>query len=235
MGIINIPQREREAIKGVDQMVLREAIRQCFDERRSYFPRGLGLEDCGPYVAREFRDFEKALTALSNAKSSKKRAETESDARRAGSNLENAVCQMKARLEEQEKDELTFLVEDQILPPLSFSSRLSVRVNYRWRPSVDGAWQHGSIAFLHEADLRPGFTAPQARKVSAAKQREEEQEALHREWDYLMRLGVGAVAEFLKERGNGAEIPSEFMARTDSYPRRLNNHSAKFWANKPGP
>ncbi|NHF68002.1 hypothetical protein [Xanthomonas hortorum] len=230
MGEINIPSDERDALKAIDNNVLNKLIEQCLHEERPTALRILRLESCGPYAAAQLRIYEKALAEHRKAKLAKKRAETEYRARCAGSNLAHAIQQMKHRVETEAKEGLLFYVDDQILPPYRFSEHVTVRVSYRWRRAIEDEWTYGSVTFSHEVDLRPDYTMPlPRRKLSAAKQEQERQDKLYREWEHLMKLGLYSLRDYFKGGGDGSKIPKSFQAKTDSYSRGLNNFSAKFW------
>lgn len=51
MTYINLPNELQAAISDVDETVLRAAVLKCLDEERIGPIHGLGLSDCGPYVA----------------------------------------------------------------------------------------------------------------------------------------------------------------------------------------
>ncbi|BEP54051.1 MULTISPECIES: hypothetical protein [unclassified Variovorax] len=230
MGEINIPRAEQEALRAVDTEALRKLIEQSLREERPYALRDLRLENCGLYVVSRLRQYETALAEHGKAKAEKKRAETGYRARRAGSDLLDAIQQMKDRVETEEKEGQYFYVDDLIMPPSRFSERVTVRVNYNWRRSVEDKWAYGSITFVHDVDSRPDYTLPQpSRKPSAAKQERDRQEKLYDEWNHLMKLGLHSVREYFREGGDGAAIPQTFQAKADSYTRGLNNFSARFW------
>lgn len=230
MGEINIPRDEQHALKAVDTNVLDKLIEQCLHVERPDALRILRLESCGSYVASRLREYEKALAEHGNAKAAKKRAETEYHVRRAGSDLAHAVRQMKHRVETEEEEGLLFYIDDQIMPPYRLSEHVAVRVNYRWRRAPEDEWVHSSITFSHDVDSRPDYTAPlPKRKPSPAKQEQDRQEKLYREWEHLARLGLHSVREYFRGGGNGATIPQTFQAKTDRYTRGLNNYSAEFW------
>jgi hypothetical protein len=229
MSEINIPRDERGALKAVDTVELNKLIDQCFHEEQPAALQTLRLGSCGPYIASRLREYEKALAEHYKAKAAKKRAETESRARDAGRALEHAVAQMKHRVNTEEKEGLLFYVEDQIMPPHRFSEHMTVRVPYRWRRVIEDEWVHGSITFSHDVDTRPDYTLPiSRRKLSAAKQEQDRQDRLYREWEHLKMLGLHSVKDYLREGGNGAAIPQTFRVKPDSYTRGLNNYSAQF-------
>ncbi|ALX95973.1 hypothetical protein [Serratia fonticola] len=230
MSEINIPRGERDALKAIDIGVLDKLVEQCFYDEQVGALRVLRLEVCGPYVASKFRGYEKALADHRKAKAAKKRAETEYSARRAGSDLADAIQQMQYRAATEEKEEQFFYVDDRIMPPHRFSDRIDVRISYQWRKTIEDEWVYGSITFSHNVDLRPDYMAPLPnRKPSVTKQEQERQEKLYREWDDLKGLGLYAVKKYFKAGHDGAKIPQTFQAIPDSYTRGLNNLSTQFW------
>lgn len=235
MGIVNIPQGERNALRGIDTDLLGKLIDRCFLEESTKVLCALNLDSCGSYVASRFRFFEKALAEYSNAKSAKKRDEAKYDAYRASSDLVSAVQQMKSRVETEENEEQLFYIDDQIAPPCSFNERMTVRVSYKWRQNVKDEWIYGSIVFSHDANMRADYTLSQPkRRPSAAKQERDRQEKLYREWERLMSLGLHSVRDYFREGGNGAAIPKIFYVIADPYTQLLNNFSAKFWIDRSG-
>lgn len=230
MAEINIPREERDAIKAVDIDMLGKLIQKCLDEERSDALRILRLENCGLYTASRLQEYQNALAAHSKAKAAKKREATKYDARCSGSNLLHAVQQMKQQVETQEKEGLLFYVDDHIVPPYRFNERMTIRVSYHWRSKVEDEWIYGDITFSHEVDLRPDYTMPlPKRKPSIAKQEQDRQEKLSREWEHLLMLGLHSVREYFRKNGNGEAIPKMFQAKTDSYNKGLNNYSTQFW------
>lgn len=234
MSDINIPCNERNALKAVDTDKLDKLIKQCLSEERPDALRSIQLECCGEYVASQLRSYEITLGAHCKAKTERKRAETAYSAHRAGGNLANAVRQMKSRLEMEEKEELLFYIEDQIMHPYQFSERITVTVSYRWRRTIEDKWVYGNITFSHDADLRPDYSMPlPSREPSAAKQKQDRQGKLYREWEHLKRLGLQSVNEYFRNGADGALIPELFQAKIDPYTRGLNNFSANFWLELP--
>lgn len=230
MGVINLTRDEMAAIKAIDEEMVRTLIDKCLQEQWIHPLRTLQLERCGDFVAARQREFDKALSDLRKAKAPKKVADMEQRARRAGGNLDSAIHQMVHRAKAEEEERQLFFVDDLIMLPTRFDEHLSVRISYRWRKTADDDWEHGSITFTHEVETRPDYSLPQPkRKPSAAKQEQERQDKLWREWEYLKMLALGSVKEFLQGGGNGADIPKSFKAVADSYSRGLNNHSTKFW------
>lgn len=231
MGRINIPRSERDALKAVDADILEQLIEQCVLEECPSGLQRLHLESCGQYVASELRTFKRALTEHGNAKSAKKREETDYSVRSAGDDLAHAVWQMKHRLETEETEAQLFLVDDQIIQPVHFSERLTVRVDYRWRRAIDDEWIYDSITFSHTAEIRPDYAIPPTkRKASAANREQERQRKLSAQWQHLMSLGLQAVRDYFREGRDGVAIPATFQAKAD---RELNNFSAQFWLARP--
>lgn len=234
MGEINIPRDEQVALAAIDVSELEQLIEQAIDEERSGSLHRLPLANCGSYIATQLRYFEKALAEHRSAKAPRKREQTIYTLRRAGRNLSFAVRGMKHRMETEQREGLLFFIDDQIMPPISFTKHLSVRVSYRWRRAVDDEWTFGSITFIHDADLRPNYIIPNTKKKpSAAKQKAEEQTKLHETWDYLMKGALYSVKEYFREGGDGDKIPATFQATVDSHSRGLNNHSTRFWRQQP--
>lgn len=233
MGEINISRGEQYALRAVDTHMLGKLIEQCLQDEHSHALRTLRLESCGPYVASRLQHYEKALAEYGKAKAAKKRDEAKHDVRRAGSDLAYAVQQMKNRVEAEEKEGLLLYIDDLIVPPSYFSERVTVLVSYRWRRAIEDEWVYGSITFSHDVDVRTDYTMPMAkRRPSAAKQEQERQEKLYREWEHLMRLGLYSIRDYFREGGNGAAIPQTFHAKADPYTRGLNNFSTKFWIDR---
>lgn len=230
MGDINIPRNEQEALRGIDTELLRKLIEQCLNDERPFALRELPLHDCGLFVLTRRHAFERALDAYGNAKSSKKRANTLYDARRAGDALLAAVQQMQHRMEVEVEEGERFFIDDFFIPPHSLGTKLSVRVSYRWRSPPAEPWTHGDITFLYDVDLRPDYTQPlPVRKPSAAQQKRERQEMLYREWERLKDHALYSVRDYFRGGGNGADIPKVFRVKLDTYTRGLNNFSTRFW------
>ncbi|WP_282276219.1 hypothetical protein [Stenotrophomonas sp. PS02297] len=231
MSVINIPCDEQKALRQVDVQVLDRAISASLDARRPGATlRDLRLDSCGPFIAAKLREFDVALQAYAGAKAAKKLADTGERARRAGSDLGNAVRQMQQRIETQEQEGQRFFVYDQIIPPSHFTRTLSVRVCYRWRPSLEVEWAHGTITFTYSHDPCPDYSMPAPKRKSSTRQRAQDlQDELWREWEQLMNNGLHSLAEYFRQGGDGAAIPKTFQARTDAFDRRLNNFSCRFW------
>lgn len=219
-----------DAIEAVDDEQMRKLVDQCLREARIYPLRVMQLERCGEFVARQQREYEKTLSDLGKAKAPKKIDDMEQQARRAGSNLCSAVHQMIHRAKSEVEERQLFFVDDLIIPPVRFNEHMCVHVSYRWRKAPDEDWTFGSVTFVHEVQIRPDYSMPQPkRKPSAAKREQERQEKLWRVWDHLKKIGLYSVREFLRNEGNGADIPKTFEVIPDSYDGALNNNSAKFW------
>ncbi|MCI2260792.1 hypothetical protein [Xanthomonas indica] len=236
MSVINIPRDEQKALREVNMQALNREISASLDARRlGSTLRDLRLDSCGPFIATKLREFDVALQAYAGAKTTRKLADTGERARRAGSNLGNAVRQMQQRIETQEQEGQRFFVDDQIIPPSNFTRALSVRVDYRWRPSTESEWTHGTITFNHSYDPRPDYSVPAPkRKPSASRRAQDLQDELWREWEQLMKNGLHSLAEYFRQGGDGAAIPKTFQARTDAFDRRLNNFSCRFWLEPAG-
>lgn len=233
MGDINTPQSEQDALRSIDCEVLRMLVEQCLREERPTALRQLRLNGCGTVVSMKWHAFERELDAYGKAKADKKREQTLRDARSAGDNLLNAVQQMQNRMAAEAKEGERFYIDDLITPPNAFGVPLSVRVSYRWRPSPAEPWVHGDITFIYDVELRPDYTRPPpARKPSAARQAQERQEALSREWKHLKDQALFCVRDYFREGRTGANIPKTFQVKHDPYTRGLNNFSAKFWRNE---
>lgn len=228
---LNIHRDAQEALDAIDMGLLEAAIKQSLESRHLSSLRKFSLEMCGTYVASKLYGLESALAAYGAAKAARKLAETENDACRAGDYLLSAVRQMKHRLEQEQTESQRFYVDDRIIAPYQLSEHLRVVISYRWRPTVDGEWQYGSIIFTHDVDIRPDYTKPTSkRKPSVARRNRDEQEKLLREWTHLTQLGLCAVRDFFRAGGDIASIPKAYKAKTDCYDRSLNNFSAQFWS-----
>lgn len=234
MGEINLSRGEQDAIKAVDAGELDRLLDECLQDGRLSRLHQLGLSSCGPYISAQLRALEQALTEFAKAKAPKKRSETEDRARRAASNLEHAVQQMKYRAETELQEGQLFHVDDQIIPPTYLTEQLDVHVSYRWRRAIEDPWTYGSITVSHDADLRPDYTLPiPKQKPSAAKKERDLQDKLYREWEHLMRLALYSVRDFFRKGGDGNLVPKAFQAKLDPHTRGLNNFSAQFWVDQP--
>lgn len=230
MGIINIPHDEQDALKSIDPMLLRALIDQCLRDERFTALRQLPLGSCGLFVSTKRDRFERALGDYGKAKAPKKREDTLRNARRAGSDLLNAVEQMYHRMETEAEEGERFHVDDLITSPYPLGKNLSVCVHYRWRPAPTEPWVLGNITFLYEVDLSPDYSRPQpARKPSAAKQEQDRQDILYREWEHLKNQALFSVRDYFQAGGNGADIPKTFQVIRGTYSRGLDNHGTKFW------
>jgi hypothetical protein len=234
MGEINIPRDQQNAVEAIDTNELDTLVDLAIREERLGDLYRLPLTSCGPYISTKLHYFEQALAKHHLAKAPRKRAETESTLRRAGSDLSFAVGAMKRRMEMEQKEAQLFIVDDQIMPPRRFSKHLSVRVSYRWRRTVDDEWTFASVTFVHDVDLRPDYMTPAPkRKPSAAKQEQDLQNRLHQTWEHLMRGALYSVRDYFREGGDGDKIPDTFQATVDSHSRGLNNYSTQFWRQQP--
>jgi hypothetical protein len=234
MGEINIPRDEQVAIAAIDASELDKLVDQAIQEERSSDLHRLPLGNCGSYIATKLHAFDRALARHREAKAARKRSETGDALRRAGHDLTFAVGAMKRRLETEQKEAQLFIVDDQNMPPHRFSKHMSVRVNYRWRRTVDDEWAFGSITFVHDVDPRPDYTIPAPkRKPSAAKREQDLQDSLYQTWEHLMRGALCSVRDYFRDGGDGDKIPDTFQATVDSYSRDLNNYSTQFWRKQP--
>lgn len=233
MTLINTPKREQESLEAIDVHELRRLIEQAVMDQFTGSLRDLPLLSCGPYVAERLRRFDRALVEYSKSKSDKKRSETRVRASRAGTDLYYAVREMQERIATEQTEAQLFQIDDHILVPHSFRPHLEVRITYRWRQSVDNDWAFGDLTFHHDVDLRPNYALPAPkRKASAAKQDDELQEKLYREWDHLKSLALWSIQEFFRSGGDGATIPKTFSVKVDGHTRGLNNFSADFWRDR---
>lgn len=224
MSYLNISHSARKALKAIDESGLERCIDKCLNEEQSYHLQEFRLYDCGPYLMQQLSIFEKAVTALRGARSSKKREETRYSALKAGRDLAAAFLQMRAGVSEVEADEVTFNVDEQNFPPSMFSERLSVQISYSWRIDESAEWQFGYITFSYLAEEQPVyFSVVPARKVSAARQKQEKQDSLYRSWEHLKALCMESVYRYLKEGRDGSLIPKAFTVKS------LNNSGADFW------
>lgn len=233
MSYINLPGDEGVSISAVDEKVLRAAVSQCLDEERVGPIHGLGLEQCGPYVAQALQGFQKAIGEYSNAKALSKRERTRADALRAGSDLIHALQQMKSRVETEREEGDRFYIDDHIVPPYHFSKRLSVRVSFRWRPEPTSDWKHGQMTFVYDYSPQPSYSLMSAkRKPSAAKAARDLEVTLYQQWDRLKMQALCSIREFFRNGGDGDAVPEIFAVRPDPYGGGLNNYSCNFWQSK---
>lgn len=228
--MINLTGREKTAISNIDERKLETLIDQALQNERSDGLHQLVPSDCGLYLATKLHRFERSLGELAESKSAQKRERKRSEAMRAGSDLSSALSQMKDRVKREVEDGQLFYVDDHIFWPHHFHKELTVSVSYKWRRTDENPWDHGRIEFHHKFCPRPDFTVPRPkRKPSAAKQKQDLQDALSQEWEYLKDLALFSVRDFFREGGDGSKIPASFQAVTDQRTSGLNNFSAKFW------
>ncbi|HDT2981437.1 TPA: hypothetical protein QHK74_002873 [Klebsiella aerogenes] len=224
MSYFDIPHAVRNAVKAIDEDELEKCIDKCLYEEQSHYLQDFRLYDCGPYVMQQLYCFEKAVTALRISKSSKKREAARYTALKAGRDLAAAFLQMRAGVSEVEAEEVTFSVDEQNVPPTTFSEALSVRINYSWRTEQGANWQFGSIIFSYLAKEQPSyFSAAPARKISSARQKQTKQENLYRDWEHLKAICKESVHRYLKEGRDGSLIPKTFTVKN------LHNFGANFW------
>ncbi|MHC0023786.1 hypothetical protein [Enterobacter vonholyi] len=122
---------------------------------------------------------------------------------------------MKERLETEEQEEQFFRVDDLFTPPSSFTTRLTVRISYRWRKSIVNRWESGCIAFIYNVHLESD--------------KRDRQEMLYREWEQLRDSALQSVRDHFRQGGDGSAIPRTFQVVVDRYTQGLNNYSTDFW------
>lgn len=229
MSYINLPSDQQAAISDIDETVLRATVRKCLDEERVGPIHGLGLSNCGPYVATKLHGFQQAIAEYIKAKAHAKRERTWQDALHAGSDLIHAVQQMKVRLETERQEGELFFIDDQIRPPLHLSKRLSVRVPFRWRASPSADWKHGQLTFVYDFSPEPSYTQPPKRKPSAAQVARNLEDRLFGEWERLKAQALFSMREFFRDGGDGDAVPEVFAVRPSPFGGGLNNFSCNFW------
>ncbi|CEG10192.1 hypothetical protein BN961_03629 [Afipia felis] len=230
---INLPDDQRTAIAAIDIRKLDELLDQTIQEEQSGNLHSLHLSACGTYIATRFHSFQQALLKHREARSPRKRTETGNYLESARRDLVFAVQAMQRRIEEEKKDEQYFHVQGELAPPCSFGKRLSARVSYRWRKTVDDEWAHGSITFVHDVDLTPRYGQPHPkRKPSAAKQQQQEvQKQLSDTWEHLMQGALYSVRDYFRQGSEAGNIPETFQAKVGSS-GFLDNYSTVFWRKK---
>jgi hypothetical protein len=230
---INLPSEQQEAITALDTRHIDQLIRQSIKTQASG-SLSQCLAGCGSYISNELYYFDRALARHRKAIAPKKRAETQSDAERAGYALSHAVSAMKHRVEEDRKFAELFFVEDHVWRPSRFTSELSVPVSFRWRRTTADEWTYGGIRFDHTVEFRPNFAYPRPkRKPSANKQEQERQRLLGETWDHLLFGALCSVRDFFRAGGSGDAIPEVFQATVSAHTRDLNNYSTQFWRQEP--
>lgn len=235
MGLINLSDREKQAIGAIDRGALHDLIDQAIKSEHVGKLSSLPLSNCGEYVAAKLRYFDQALAAYRIAKSAKKREETLYSAHKAGSDLTFAFGQMRQRLEVEERESQLFFIYDPTMPPFRLTQDMQVRVSYRWRRTIEDEWTTGSIIFKHK--VRPRFdyhalAQPKPkRKPSARKLGEVRENDLRREWEHLEQLAHWSVRDYFRAGHDGAGIPGEFEVRLGDGDH-LNNFSADFWGRR---
>ncbi|WP_227502266.1 hypothetical protein [Raoultella planticola] len=179
----------------------------------------VGLMSCSNYIA-----LKKLLLLFGYLSHPKKREAARYTALKAGRDLAAAFLQMRAGVSEVEAEEVTFSVDEQNVPPTTFSEALSVRISYSWRTEQGANWQFGSIIFSYLAKEQPSyFSAAPARKISSARQKQTKQENLYRDWEHLKAICKESVHRYLKEGRDGSLIPKTFTVKN------LHNFGANFW------
>lgn len=232
MSLINLSDREKQAIRAIDGGVLHDLVDQAITSEHLGGLSKLPLYDCGDYVATKLRHLDSALAAYRIAKSAKKREETLYSARKAGGDLIFAFGQMTQRLEVEEREGQLFFIYDPTMPPFHVSQDMQVRVSYRFRRTIEEEWTSGSIVFKHTSRPRFDYYAlaqpKPKRKPSARKLAEERESELLREWEQLERLAHWSVRDYFRAGHDGSDIPHEFEVRLGAGDH-LNNFSADFW------
>ncbi len=229
MGEINVTDKEIDAIKAIDERELSALINEAIHQERSSSLLRLPLSDCGPYVANHLHLFEVALKRYREAKTAKRQEQTALSARSAGSDLLFAFQQMKRRMETEERNRLSFFIEDNIFWPSHFTKDLSVTVSYRYRNTPSDEWAFGTITFRHQFIPTLRYSTTQStKKPSASKQAATLQEELASQWNYLMKSALYTVRDYFVDGGDGGKIPDHFEAVPDRT-GQLNNFSLRFW------
>lgn len=230
MEEIYLSPTEQAAITAVDAEELDRLMDLAIRDERLDGLHRLALRNCGTYIASKFDSFGRTLLRHREAKSAKKRVETEYDVQRASQELSFAVRQMKDRARAEHEEKKLFSVDERSFPSFRLSSHLDVVVSYRWRRDVSDEWAFGSISFTYDVNLRPDYSStPPKRKPSARKREEDVQARLYREWEHLRMLALCSVRDYFRSGGDGKEISKSFKVVVDSYTGGLNNFSAKFW------
>lgn len=235
MGLINLSDREKQAIGAINSGELHDLVDQAIRSEHLGKLSSSPLYDCGEYVATKLRYFDQALAAYRIAKSAKKLEETLYSAHKAGGDLTFAFGQMKQRLEVEEREGQLFFVCDPTMPPFGLTENMQIRVSYRWRRTTEDEWTSGSIIFKHKVRPRIDYHAlalpKPKRKPSARKLAEDRENDLLREWEHLERLAHWSVRDYFNAGHDGAGIPGQFEVRLGEGDR-LNNFSADFWERK---
>ncbi|MER8481649.1 hypothetical protein [Mesorhizobium sp. M1322] len=233
MGLMNLSDREKQAIGAIDSGALHDLVDQAIRSEQLGKLSNLPLYNCGEYVATKLRYFDQALAAYRIAKSAKKREEMLHSARKAGSDLTFAFGQMKQRLEVEERESQLFFIDDPTIAPFRLTQDMQVRVSYRWRRTIEDEWTAGSIIFKHKVQPRFDYRAiaqPKPKR-SARKLAEDRETDLLREWEHLEQLAHWSVRDYFRAGHDGAGIPGEFEVRLGDGDH-LNNFSANFWGRK---
>lgn len=230
MGEIYVSQHKQTALKAINLRELERLIDQAVRSEHTTALYELHLYSCGSFIAERLRSLEESLAEHAKSKALKKRAETISQALRAGSDLLNAVHGMQDRIESEAKETQLFRIDELVTPPYLSGKRVDVFLSYQWRRATDDDWTYHSIKFVHDVDTRPHYTvAAPKRKPSVAKQERDHQEELYKHWEHLRRLAIHSVREYLRLGGDGNATPEIFLAKTDPHSRWLNNFSCDFW------
>lgn len=226
---IYVRDSEAKALNAIDLRALEAQIDEAVQLSRSGTLYDFRLGSCGIWVSRQWQKLDEAIAAHNQAKAPKKRAETYLRLRQAGSDLQDAVSDMKRRVAEEASEQLRFVVEDLSFTPRTLTPDMRARVSYQWRDSPESDWTFGTIAFLHQVDMTPDYSSPKPKRQPRWKQEEEQQDRLYRIWEQLRNDALQSVREYLQSGKDRTRIPEEYQVTTDSYTRGLNNFSTDFW------
>ncbi len=232
MTTLYLSEREKAAVRAIDQRKLDELIDEALSRETISGIYGLGLSECGPYVGSEMRAFERALADYAKAKAPKKRADLRGIAWLAGCDLGSAVRATVERARKEDNERALLRVDDMIRSPLRFSEHMEIMVNFDWRSKPGDTLNFGSITFVYDVPERYDYTPLRdrpKRKPSAAKVEAERQGKLYREWEHFRVLAIHAVHEFLQKGGDPRTIPERFVVTLSLRDRYLNNFSCDFW------
>ncbi|WLT40268.1 hypothetical protein NON20_23675 (plasmid) [Synechocystis sp. B12] len=232
MAELNLTPEQHDALEALDRYDLGEVLDLCQTSRSAVALLDLRLDRCGAYVAAKARAFEREVARAAAAKSAKKCSATAEAARRAASDLEFAIEQMRGRSKIEKSEREFFYVDDHIAPPLRATDWVRVVISYRWRPRINDAWSHGTITFTYQIpnERLPAPDLVRPTRKRSPRQRQQDREAeFYSVWQHLKMLGLHAVRNYLREHWPNVSIPSKFEARADGHTGVLNNFSANFW------
>ncbi|MER9025946.1 hypothetical protein NKI01_25915 [Mesorhizobium sp. M0815] len=235
MGLMNLSDREKQAIGAIDSGALHDLVDQAIRSEQLGKLSNLPLYNCGEYVATKLRYFDQALAAYRIAKSAKKREGILHSIRKAGSDLTFAFGQMKQRLEVEERESQLFFIYDPTIAPFRLTQDMQVRVSYKWRRTIEDEWTSGSIIFKHKVQPRFDYhtiAQPKSKRKPSAR------EACGGPRDRpATRMGAPRAAgslvsgDYFRAGHDRGGIPGEFEVRLGDGDH-LNNFSADFWGRK---